>query len=52
MKVYVAIDKETWSNVAVANNEGDLMEMVRKQDVYYATDQDFYSDEFFKRYEI
>ena len=43
-KLYIVIDTETWSNVAVGFTEKQIMEQTMEQDVYFATDQDFYEN--------
>lgn len=50
-KVYIVIDTESWTNVAVGFTEKQIMEQTRKQDVYFATDQDFYEN-FDDRYRV
>ena len=50
-KLYIVIDEESWTNVAVGFNEKQIMEQTRKQDVYFATDQDFYKN-FADRYRV
>lgn len=42
--VYIVIDTERWNNVAVGFNEKQIMEQTMRQDVYFATDQDFYEN--------
>lgn len=43
-KLYIVIDKETWTNVAVGFTEKQIMEQTIVQDVYFATDQDFHEN--------
>lgn len=50
-KLYIVIDTETWSNVAVGFNEKQIMKQTMKQDVYFATDQDF-NENFADRYRV
>lgn len=51
-KLYIVIDTETWTNVAVGYDLRDVLDYVRNNiDVYFATDQEFYED-FKARYEI
>ena len=49
--IYIVIDTETWSNVTVGFTEKQIMEQTMKQDVYFATDQDFYEN-FDDRYTV
>lgn len=49
--IYIVIDKETWTNVAVGFTEKQIMEQTMKQDIYFATDQDFYEN-FEDRYTV
>lgn len=49
--LYIVIDEETWTNVAVGFTEKQIMEQTREQDVYFATDQDFYEN-FADRYRV
>lgn len=49
--IYIVIDKETWTNVAVGFTEKQIMEDTLKQDIYFATDQDFYEN-FEDRYTV
>lgn len=50
-KLYIVIDTDTWSNVAVGFTEKQIMEQTMEQDVYFATDQDFYEN-FEDRYTV
>lgn len=49
--IYIVIDKETLTKVAVGFTEKQIMEQTMKQDVYFATDQDFYEN-FEDRYTV
>lgn len=49
--LYIVIDEETWTNVAVGFTEKQIMEQTREQDVYFATDYDFYEN-FADRYRV
>lgn len=51
MKVYVAIDKETWTNIVVEASWAKAMEKVWEQDVYFLSEEDFYK-KFENRYTI
>lgn len=51
MKVYVAIDKETWTNIVVGLSREDVVRKVFEQDVYFLTEEDFYK-RFENRYTI
>lgn len=42
--IYIVIDKETWTNVAVGFTEQQIMKYTMVQDIYFATDQDFYEN--------
>lgn len=50
-KLYIVIDKETWTNVAVGFTEKQIIEATMEHDVYFASDYDFHEN-FFDRYEI
>lgn len=49
--IYIIIDRETWTNVAVGFTEKQVMTYTRMQDIYFATDQDFYEN-FKDRYTV
>lgn len=51
MKVYVVIDNETCTNVAVEVSWFKAMEKVWEQDVYFLSEEDFYK-KFENRYTI
>lgn len=51
MKLYIVIDKESWTNVAVGFTEKQIIEKTMEQDVYFATDDDFLEN-FYYRYTI
>lgn len=46
MTIYVAIDKETWTNIAVGTSWLKTMEKIWDEDVYFLSEEDFY-----KKYE-
>lgn len=50
-KLYIVIDEETWTNVAVGFTEKQVMGQTMKHDVYFATVQDFYEN-FDDRYSL
>lgn len=49
--LYIVIDKETWTNVAVGFTEKQVMEYTLMQDIYFALDEDFYEN-FADRYRV
>lgn len=42
MKVYIAIDKETWTNIAVGTSRHNVLKEIWEQDVYFLSEEDFY----------
>lgn len=42
MKIYVVVDKETLTNVAVGNTWKNTMAKVLEQDVYFRNPSDFF----------
>lgn len=50
-KLYIVIDKETWTNVAVGFTEKQIIEQTMEQDVYFATEYDFHEN-FYDRYAV
>lgn len=51
MKVYVVIDKETWTNIAVGTSKEAILKEIWEQDVYFLTEEDF-NKKFENRYTI
>ena len=49
--VYIVVDKETWTNVAAAFTKEKVLEETLGQDVYFATEDEFY-EKFTTRYDI
>lgn len=50
-KLYIVIDKESWTNVAVGFTEKQIIEQTMEHDVYFATEHDFHEN-FYDRYKI
>lgn len=50
-KLYIVINRESWTNVAVGFTEKQIMEQTMEQDLNFATDQEFYEN-FEDRYEV
>lgn len=50
-KLYIVIDKETWTNVVVGFTEKQIIEQTMEQDVYFATSYDFHEN-FEDRYAV
>ena len=42
MKVYVAVDTETWTNIAVGTSKKKVLGKVLEQDVYFRNESDFF----------
>ena len=42
MKIYVAIDEETWTNIAVDTSRKKVLGKVLEQDVYFRNESDFF----------
>lgn len=42
MKIYVAVDKETWTNIAVGTSQKKVLGKVLEQDVYFRNESDFF----------
>lgn len=51
MIIYVVVDKETLTNVAVGNTWAKTMDKVLEQDVYFRSPADFFSN-YQERYEV
>lgn len=51
MKVYIAIDKETWTNIAVGTSRHNVLKEIWEQDVYFLSEEDF-NKKFENRYTI
>lgn len=51
MTIYVVVDKETLTNVAVGNTWAKTMDKVLEQDVYFRNPVDFFSN-YQQRYEV